>query len=111
MQYGKTHFAILMISILVMAFIFSGVSAFGAQGQGKPQVVAIQGLAKVEGQDAIVEILVAVQPGENAMAKARDKLRRMYPDAVEIDSSNFSLTGLDWNNNSAFPTSREVLFS
>ena len=110
MQNGKTNFTILIISILALTFIFYGVSAFGGQGQGKPQVVAIQGLAKVEGQDAIVEILVAVQPGENAMAKAREKLRRMYPDAVEIDSSNYSLTGLDWNIDDDFKINNQVTF-
>ncbi len=110
MQYGKIHFAILMISILSLSFFFPGVPVFGGQGQGKPQVVAIQGRAKVEGQDAVVEILVAVQPGENAKAKAREKLRRMYPDAEEIDSSNFSLTGLNWNDDSDFQITPEVLF-
>ncbi len=111
MQYGKIHFAILMISILSLSFFFPGVPVFGGQGQGKLQVVAIQGRAKVEGQDAIVEILVAVQPGENAKAKAREKLRRMYPDAEEIDSSNFSLTGLDWNNDPDFQNNNhQVLF-
>jgi hypothetical protein len=111
MQYGKTHFAILMISILSLSFFFPGVPVFGGQGQGKLRVVAIQGRAKVEGQDAIVEILVAVQPGENAKAKAREKLRRMYPDAEEIDSSNYSLTGLDWNKDSDFQNNNhQVLF-
>ena len=92
MRNKMANFTLFMISILVMTFIFSGVSVFGGQGKGKLQVVAIQGRAKVEGQDAIVEILVAVLPGENAKAKAREKLRRMYPDAKEIDSSNYSLT-------------------
>jgi len=92
---------VLFLFVLMVTYT-SGQMNVAAQGQGKPQVVAIQGLAKVEGQDAIVEILVAVQPGENAMAKARDKLRRMYPDAVEIDSSNYSLTGLDWKDDSYF---------
>ncbi len=110
MQYRKTHFAILMISILALNFIFLGVSVFGGHGQGKLQVVAIQGVAKVEGQDAVVEILVAVQPGENAKAKAREKLRRMYPDAEEIDSSNYSLTGLDWNNDPDFQNTSQVTF-
>lgn len=110
MQYGKTHFAILIISILSLSFFFTGVPVFGGQGQGKLRVVAIQGRAKVEGQDAIVEILVAVQPGENAKAKAREKLKRMYPDAEEINSSNYSLTGLDWNNDPDFQNYNQVTF-
>jgi hypothetical protein len=92
---------VLFLFVLMVTYT-SGQMNVAAQGQGRPQVVAIQGLAKVEGQDAIVEILVAVQPGENAMAKAREKLRRMYPDAVEIDSSNYDLTGLDWNDDTDF---------
>ncbi len=63
MQYGKNHLAILMISILSLSFFFPGAPVSGGQGQGNLQVIAIQGRAKIEGQDAIVEILVAVQPG------------------------------------------------
>ncbi len=111
MQYGKNYFAILMILFLSLSFFFPGAPVFGGQGQGNLQVVAIQGRAKIEGQDAIVEILVAVQPGENAKTKASEKLRRMYPDAEEIDSSNYSLTGLDWNTDSYFQNNNhQVLF-
>ena len=109
-QYGKTYFAILIISILVLSFFLPGVQVFSGQGQGKPHVIAIQGRAKVEGHDAVVEILVAVQPGENAKEKAKEKLRRMYPDAEEIDSSNFSLTGLNWNVDTDFQINGDVKF-
>ncbi len=110
MRNEKANFALFMISILVITFIFSGVSVFGGQDNCNRQVVAIQGLAKVEGQDAIVEILVAVLPGENAKAKAREKLRRMYPDAEEIDSSNYSLTGLFWDVIADDPGNAQVPF-
>ena len=43
MRNEKANFALFMISILIMTFIFSGVSVFGGQGKGKLQVVAIQG--------------------------------------------------------------------
>jgi hypothetical protein len=110
MQYGKNYFVVLMISILSLSFFFPGAPVSGGQGQGKLRVVAIQGRAKVEGQDAIVEILVAVQPGENAKAKAREKLRRMFPDAEEIDSSSYSETGLNWKVDPDFQNTSQVPF-
>jgi len=47
--------------------------------------------------NVVVEILVEVRPGENPDAAARAALRRAYPDARPIDSSEYSLTGLVWD--------------
>lgn len=51
----------------------------------------------MDGQDTIVEILVAVKPEEDALEAARAALRRAYPDAREINSANYTTTGLVWD--------------
>lgn len=83
-----------MMFVLSMSFAVS--SASGSYGQNK--IVSIQGVTKIGKEKAIVEILVAVKPGEDAKKKARGILKRMVPDAVEIDSTYYSENGLVWDN-------------
>ena len=72
-------------------------------------VVSITGSLDLDGGAAIVEILVVVHPGEDRETRARDALRDLYPDAVEVDddvdtggsggvqSQRFATTGLVWD--------------
>lgn len=86
---------VLGIALLAGAF---GVRSVSSQSPAeRSRVVSILGVTKVEGQDTVVEILVAVHPGENASEKARATLRRVYPDVRPLDSSDYSLTGLVWD--------------
>jgi hypothetical protein len=81
-----------------------------SEGQDRsPQAAFARGLLRVDGEDVVVEILVEVRPGENPDAAARAALRRAYPDAREIDSTEFSLTGLVWDQfNDSDPNNDKV---
>lgn len=85
-----------VISLVLMLMIFSVSPVFAGQGRGK--VVSIQGVTTVAGEKTIVEILVAVEPGEDAHSKARGILKRMIPEAQEIDSAYYETNGLVWDN-------------
>lgn len=71
--------------------------AAAADREFNDRVVSGVGKAKVDGRDAIVEVLVAVQAGESATA-ARDKALR--DQGAEPLSNGFSFTGLVWDTGS-----------
>lgn len=91
----------LLITTLVLAalliIVFPSFAQSNAKNGGQMRAAFTQGIVKVNGQDTIVEILVAVQEGEDPQAKARAVLLRAYPDARPIDSAQFSTTGLVWD--------------
>lgn len=68
-----------------------------SQNSSQVRAAFTQGIVKVNGQDTVVEILVAIQPGESPEAAARAALLRAYPDARPINSAEFSTTGLVWD--------------
>jgi len=90
-----------IVALVALATILSGgggsavARGDGAQGSKEPQVVAVHGVAKVQGQDAIVEILVVVPPGADVKAEAAAALREHG--AREISSAEFTTTGLVWD--------------
>ncbi len=86
--------ATLLVLALAVTPLYAG---NGGQGKGQLQATTIRGLTKVDGQDAIVELIVVVQPGQDARGVARAALRRAYPDAREIDSAEFAVNGLVWD--------------
>lgn len=73
-------------------------SSKASQDQDKnPKAAFARGAIKLDGEDVVVEILAEVRPGEHPQAAAKAALRRAYPNARELDSSEFSLTGLVWD--------------
>jgi hypothetical protein len=91
---GEKMRKIFLFALMFMTFVVSSVFA----GQGRGKIVSIQGVKKIGKDTAIVEILVLVKPGEDARGKARGILKRMVPDAEEIDSAYFTETGLFWDD-------------
>ena len=87
---------LVLAAVLLALVLISAVSSQAAE-KPQPRAASILGLTRVDGQEVIVEIVVVVRPGENAQQAARAALRRAYPDAREIDSSEYSLTGLVWD--------------
>ena len=83
--------------IFLAALFIIGFPSFAQSNSNQIRAAFAQGIVKIQGQDTIVEILAAVQPGENPQAKARAVLLRAYPDARPIDSVQFSTTGLVWD--------------
>lgn len=86
-----------ILGLLLLAGPLGAPAVRSQEPTGRTRVVSILGVAKVEGQDTVVEILVAVHPGENASEKARATLRRVYPDARPLGSADYSFTGLVWD--------------
>lgn len=97
----KTKGILILISGLVFIFalfaIFPITSRASAPEQKNPSAAFARGLARVGGEEVVVEILAEVRPGENPKVAAKAALRRAYPEAREIDSAEYSLTGLKWD--------------
>jgi len=72
-------------------------AAHSQAASSQARVVSVLGVVKVEGQDAVVEILVEVLPGENASEKGQATLHRMYPDVRPFNSADFTTSGLVWD--------------
>jgi hypothetical protein len=91
--------------VLVIALVSGLAWTSAAAGRGprdpQPLVASAEGRMMVEGQETIVEVLVAVPPGADASHVARTALRRNYPEAAPLtdaQSSGFTTTGLIWDN-------------
>jgi len=89
---------IILIGSMTMPF-----HAFGQANPGQAnehRVIAVLGQAKVQGEDVIVEILVEVQPGQNANAVARQALQaqnaRPFDSASLGSVDSFTVSGLVW---------------
>ncbi len=70
----KLLLIVFIISILMIASIPIFVSAAPVGNDGVSRVISVLGIAKVQGQDVIVDILVEVQPGANAKEVAHAAL-------------------------------------
>ncbi len=60
-----------LITVGVMAVLLAVTGMATATEPGEKRAVSIQGLVQVDGEDVIVDILVAALPGENEREKAR----------------------------------------
>ncbi len=103
------------VSAAVMLVMALGVSLMGTVaagngngngGNGRPVVVSALGIAQVQGQDVLVEVLVLVLPGGDAGAAAQAALESQGARPIEPhelgtapdtgDKVGFTLTGLVW---------------
>jgi hypothetical protein len=63
------------------------------------RITTVRGVVpNVDGQTAIVEIVAAVEPGQDLEAAAWEKLQRMVPEAVPVGQWRYALTGLVWDD-------------
>jgi len=104
--------------VVVSIFGLVGLGVVTSQAAQKPdvssklRVTAIQGTTQVDGQEVLVEIIVAVPPGEDAGQTARGVLKRAYPDVRELESSEFDTNGLFWGVFSDVdPANDQVIFN
>jgi hypothetical protein len=97
---NKIIFSIgLPVLILLVGSMALPIHAFG-QGNGQGDIISVIGHKKIQGQDAIVEILVNVEPGQNASDVAQRVLEAQNArpfDSASLGSEGFSLTGLVWD--------------
>ena len=103
-NFRRSWTAVAGIMVLALAFGLVAVGA-GNAGQlpGQARVVGALGVAKVQGQDVFVDILVLVPAGEDATAAANAALARQGArpiDSAGLGSEGFTVFGLKWG---AFP--------
>ncbi len=103
------RFRFLPLLALAVALIALGIissestvnAAVPSGSPGEPQVVSALGVARIQGQDVLVDVLVAVPPGADAHTAAAaalaDQGARPFQSAG-LGSKGFTLTGLKWDN-------------
>lgn len=121
----------LVIGILVTglvlaqpALLVANAANDGGASSGGSRVIAVLGIAKVQGEDAIVEILVEVQRGQDPSDVARQAIQAQGArpfNSNNLGSAGFTLTGLVWdtlpvvqnynNNNEPFTAAKTALTS
>ncbi|MCH7997130.1 MAG: hypothetical protein IIB11_05075 [Chloroflexi bacterium] len=96
----KSSFVIAAMLILTLVFSLVAVAA-GNGGQGPPTVVSALGIATVQGETVLVDVIVVVRAGQNANEAARRALEGQGArpfDSANLGSEGFTLTGLVWDN-------------
>ena len=95
---------VLALALVALAIGFSGSASAAAdhegQDSGEPRVVAAHGVARVGGEEALVEVLVVVPAGSDADEAARAALREQGVRELgprDLQSAAYSLTGLKWD--------------
>jgi len=96
----KLLLIVFLSSILMVASISIFVSAAQAGSDGVSRVISVLGIAKVQGEDVIVDILVEVQHGQDPNEVARPALAAQGArpfESASLGSAGFTLTGLVWD--------------
>ncbi len=97
----KKIMGILLALILAIALGIIPVSAAADQGNGNPLAFAKLGIAQVQGQDVIIDVIVLVPPGKNPNEVALEALQQQGArpfESASLGSEGFTLTGLFWDN-------------
>lgn len=99
----KRSVFILLALVIALSLVLVPSVAADSQGQsqGKPLVVSKMGIAKVQGKDVLVDVLVVVLPGQNAneaaLAALQQQGARPFASAA-LGSEGFTTIGLFWEN-------------
>jgi len=99
----KRSVFILFVFVIALSLVLVPTAAADSQGQppGKATVVSKTGIAKVQGKDVLVDVLVVVLPGQNAneaaLAALQQQGARPFASAA-LGSEGFATTGLFWEN-------------
>lgn len=92
---------ILLISISLVGLLGVGSISADPQGNGASRIISVLGIAQVQGQPVFVDILVQVQPGQNANEVAREALQSQGArpfDSANLGSEGFTLIGSVWDS-------------
>ncbi len=98
----KKIMGILLAFILAISLGIVPVSAAADQGNGNALVFSKLGIAQVQGQDVIVDVVVVVSPGKNPSEVALEALQQQGArpfESASLGSEGFTVTGLFWDNN------------
>jgi len=99
----KKKLLVIILAAMALMLVLVAAPAFGAGGQGKggPLVVHALGIAKVQGQDALVDVTVVVPRGRDPREVANEALAAQGArpfDSAGLGSKGFTITGLVWDN-------------
>lgn len=99
----KKYIAVLFSVVLAISLLMIPVNAAGNQGQanGKPLIVSRLGIAQVQGQRVLVDVVVLVPQGQDPNEVALEALRQQGARPFEsagLGSAGFILTGLVWDS-------------
>ena len=92
---------ILLISISLVGLLGVGSISADQQGNGASRIISVLGISQVQGQSVFVDILVEVQPGQNANEVAREALQSQGArpfESANLGSEGFTLIGSVWNS-------------
>lgn len=95
----RSLLAVFTVTFLLLAVAMMGAAAGAGQGNGRAHVVYGLGIAKVQGQDALVEVMVEVpagQPAQEAVSRALEAQGAVPLGSAGLGSQGFELTGLEW---------------
>ena len=99
----KKFIAVLFAMVLAISLMMMPASAADNQGQtnGKPLIISRLGIAQVQGQNVIVDVVVLVPPGKDPNEVALEALRQQGArpfESASLGAQGFTLTGLLWDN-------------
>lgn len=86
--------------IIALGILSSGSAASAAVSSDQPKAFSMLGVANVGGETVIVDVVVAVQPGQNAAEVARAALAAQGArpfESANLGSKGFTVTGLVWD--------------
>ena len=93
----------LIASVLFVSLVAYSIPAFAnfndLPDQSRANVIAVMGIGHIQGEPVIVEILVEIQPGENANQVTRGVLKanNLKPfGSADLGSDGFTVTGFFW---------------
>lgn len=93
-------FITLFAALLVVAIaIIGNMSSTAGQAAGGPRVISVLGVSEVRGQQAFVEVVVVVPPGQDEQAVADNALQEQgarRADALGLQPTSFTTLGYKW---------------
>lgn len=102
----------LAVALIALGILSSGSAASAAVPSGQPKAFSMLGVANVGGEPVIVDVVVAVQPGQNAAEVARAALAAQGArpfESVNLGSEGFTVLGLVWDQFSDASTTNDFV--
>lgn len=96
MKLIKTIFGTVTV-FAAATILFGNVFASPPSQSSNPTAAAAHGISRVNGEDVIVTIWVAVNDNQNAQEQAQATLNRVYPDVRPISHDEFTANALYWD--------------
>ena len=91
----------LAVALIALGILSSGGAADAAVPSGQPKAFSMLGVANVGGETVIVDVVVAVQPRQNAAEVARTALAAQGArpfESANLGSEGFTVLGLVWDD-------------